>query len=75
MKKSNWEGFSTECDAAIEEVNSIPEKYGSFIKVLRMVFIRHIPRICKSNGIPGLTEASKSLYEAYTIQYSSNPFG
>ena len=40
-----------------------------------MVSRRHIQRGCRSSDIPGLTEEFKSLYEAYTIQYSSNPFG
>ena len=74
LKKTYWNGFSTEFDAAIEEVNSIPENYGRFIELLRMVSRRHIPRGCRSNYIPGLTEESKSLYEAYKRQYSNNHF-
>ena len=30
---------------------------------------------CRSNYIPGLTDESKSLYEAYKKQYSIDPFG
>ena len=37
LKKTNWDGFSTEFDAAIEEVNPIPENYGRFIELLRVV--------------------------------------
>ena len=36
---------------------------------------KHIPRGCRSNYIPGLTDESKSLYEAYKKQYSIEPFG
>ena len=36
---------------------------------------KHIPRGCRSNYIPGLTDESKSLYVAYTKQYSIDPFG
>ena len=75
LRRANWDGFSTEFDAAIEEVNSIPENYGRFIELLRRVSRRHIPSGCKSNHIPGLTEESKGLYEAYKRPYSSNPFG
>ena len=39
-----------------------------------MVSRRHIPRGCRTNYIPGLTEESQSLYKAYKKQYSSNPF-
>ena len=75
LKKANWDGFLTEFDAAIKGVNSIPENYERFIELLCVVSRRHIPRGCRSNYIPGLTEESKSLYGAYKRQYSSNPFG
>ena len=39
-----------------------------------MVSRRPIPRGCRTNYIPGLTEESQSLYEAYKKQCSSNPF-
>ena len=45
------------------------------IELLHVVSRRRIPRGCRSNYIPGLTEETKSLYEAYKRQYSSNPFG
>ena len=75
LKKVNWDGVSTEFDAAIEEVNPIPENYGRFIVLLRVVSRRHIPRGCRSNYIPGLTDEPKSLSEAYKRQYPSKPFG
>ena len=37
LKKANWDGFSTKFDAAIEEVNFIPENYGRFIEPLHVV--------------------------------------
>ena len=33
------------------------------------------PRRCQSDYIPGLTDESKSLYEAYKKQYSIDHFG
>ena len=42
-KKANWDGFSTELDEAIKEVNSIPENYRSFIELLSVMSRRHIP--------------------------------
>ena len=56
LKNANWDRFSTEFDTAIEEVNSIPENYKRFIEILCVVSSRHIPRGCRSNYIPGLTE-------------------
>ena len=35
---------------------------------------KHIPRECKSNYSPGLTDKSKRIYEAYKKQYSIDPF-
>ena len=43
--------------------------------MLRMASKKHVPRGCRSNYIPGLTDKSKSLYEAYKKQYSIDPFG
>ena len=43
--------------------------------MLRMASRKHIPRGCRSNYIPGLTDESKCLYEAYKKQCSIDPFG
>ena len=43
--------------------------------MLRMASRKHIPRGCRSNYIPGFTDESKSLYEAYKKQYSIDSFG
>ena len=74
MRKAKWDDFSTGFDEAIEEVEPIPENYERFIGLVRVVSRRHIPRGCSTNYIPGLTEESQSLYEAYKKQYSCNPF-
>ena len=68
-RKAKWDDFFTDFDEAIEE-----ENYDRFIGLVRVVSRRHIPRGCRTNYIPGLTEESQSLYEAYKKQYSSNPF-
>ena len=74
LRKAKWDDFSTDFDEAIEEVEPIPENYDRFIGLIRVVSRRHIPRGCRTNYIPGLTEESQSLYEAYKKQYTSNPF-
>ena len=73
LRKAKWDNFSTDFDEAIEEVEPVPENYDRFIGLIRVVSRRHIPRGCRTNYIPGLTEESQSLYEAYKKQYSSNP--
>ena len=74
LRKAKWDDYSTDFDEAIEEVEPIPENYDRFIGLIRVVSRRHIPRGCRTNYIPGLTEESQSLYEAYNKQYTSNPF-
>ena len=73
-RKARWDDFSTDFDEAIKEVEPIPENYDRFIGLVRVVCRRHIRRGCWINYIPGLTEESHSLYEAYKKLYSSNPF-
>ena len=75
LKKVDWEGFSVDLDSNIEEVDAIPENYKRFVEMLRMASRKHIPRGCRSDNIPGLTDESMSLYEAYKTQYSIDPFG
>ena len=74
-KKADCEGFSADLDSNIEEVYAIPENYERFVEMLRMASKKHIPRGCRSNNSPGLTDKSKSLYGAYKKQYSIDPFG
>ena len=64
-RKAKWDDFSTDFDQ---------ENYDRFIGLIRVVSRRHIPRGCRTNYIPGFTEESQSLYEAYKKQYTSNPF-
>ena len=41
---------------------------------VRLASRRYIPRGCRTNHIPGLSEESKSLYEEYKKQFASDPF-
>jgi len=74
LRKANWSGYSTDVDMLIQEVEPTPENHEKFVKAIRVASRKHIPRGCRSHYIPGLSEESKSLYEAYKRQYLSNPF-
>ena len=74
LRKANWSGYATDVDILIDEVDPTPENYERFVEVIRVTSRKHIPRGCRSHYIPGLSEESKSLYEAYKKQYMSNPF-
>ena len=71
--KADWNGYSTELDNSIEDVEPIPSNYNRFIENVRVASRRHIPRGCRTDYVQGLTDESKNLYEAYKQQYSSNP--
>ncbi len=75
LRKADWNGYSTQLDTLLEDVDPIPENYVQFVEAMRVASRKNIPRGCRTQYIPGLTEESKSLYEAYKEQYSSNPFG
>ena len=74
LRKADFNGYSTELDNRIEEVEPIPSKYNRFVENVRVASRRHIPRGCRTEYVQGLTEESNNLYEAYKQQYSSNPF-
>ena len=74
LRKANWNGYSTELDNRIEDVEPIPSNYNRFVENVRVASRRHIPRGCRTDYVQGLTDESKNLYEAYKQQYSSNPF-
>ena len=56
------------------DVKPTPANYNRFVESVRMASRRHIPRGCRTEFIPGLTEEIKSLYEAYKTQYSNSHF-
>ena len=74
LRKADWNGYSTELDNRIEEVEPIPSNYNRFVENVRVASRRHIPRGCRTDYVQGLTDESKNLYEAYKQQYSNNPF-
>ena len=72
--KADWNGYTAELDKLIEDVEPIPANYKCFVDSVRAVSRRHIPRGCRTEYVPRLTEESKSLYEANKCKYSSSPF-
>ena len=67
--KADGNGYSAELDKLIKDVEPIPANYKCFVDSVHVASRRHIPEY-----FPGLTDKSKSLYEAYKRQYSSSPF-
>ena len=73
LRKTDWLGYSTQVDQNIDEIDATPECYEKFDGIIRITSRKHIPRGCRTNYIPGLTNESKTLYEAYQKQYRCNP--
>ena len=44
LRKADWDGYSTELDKLIEDVEPIPENYG--VDKVRMASRRYIPQGC-----------------------------
>ena len=59
--KADWNGYSAELDKFIENVEPIPANYKCFVESVCMASRRHIPRGCRTEYVPGLTDESKSL--------------
>ena len=74
MRKANWSGYATDIDILIDKVDPNQVNYKRVVEAIHMTSRKHIPRRCRSHYIPGLSEESKSLYEAYKKQYMSKPF-
>ena len=74
LRKADWNGYSTELDNRIEEVEPISTNYNRFVENALVGSRRHIPRGCRTDYVQGLTDESKNLYDVYKQQYSSNPF-
>ena len=73
MRKANWSGYTIDVIFLLMKLTT-PENYERFVDAIGVTSNKHILRGCSSHYIPGLSEESKSLYEAYKKQYMSNPF-
>ena len=62
LLKADCNGLSVALDKLIEDVEPIPEIYGGFIENVHVASRRYIPKRCRTNYIPGLSEESKSMY-------------
>ena len=74
FRKANWEGFSQELDARINDINPDPENYDRFQNLVWSVAKGNIPRGCRKTFIPCLSDESKDLYREYVAAYEDDPF-
>ena len=73
-KKANWNGFSSDLDTAIENIEASPENYDQFVNAIKVSSRKNIPRGCRTKYIPGLTPEAADLYDEYKTMFESAPF-
>ena len=73
-RKANWEQYAYQLDAAVENIPATAECYDQFVKALRKVARKNIPRRCRRNYVPGVTPESIQMIEEYREKYEDDPF-
>ena len=56
--KADRNGYSAELDKLIEDVEPSPANYKCFVESVHVASRRHIPRGCRTEYIPGITDES-----------------
>ena len=74
FRKANWDRFTSELENEIGTITPDPKNYEIFQKLVWKVAKRSIPRGCRKEYIPCLSEEGKRLYEQYSKAYYDDPF-
>ena len=74
FRKADWDNFSSELDSTVSAIDAEPKNYNDFKELVWKIARKHIPRGCRKDFIPCLSNESKELYEKYTSAYNDDPF-
>ena len=74
FRKAKWEKFTLDVEHRIGDIRPVPECYEEFQSMVWVCSKNNIPRGCRKEYIPGLTDESKQLYEDYKNAYNHDPF-
>ena len=74
FRKAKWADFTSELENEIEKIDPNPKNYEKFQKVVWGVAKRNIPRGCRKQYIPCLSEEGKKLHDDYTKAFNEDPF-
>ena len=74
FRKAKWEKFNADTEERIGDIRSVPECYEEFQSMIWECSKQNIPRGCRKEYIPGLTDESNLLYEEYKNAYNQDPF-
>ncbi|XP_061721084.1 uncharacterized protein LOC133527905 [Cydia pomonella] len=72
--KANWECYSKELDNLVSHLPPTADSYEEFIGLVKLASRRHIPRGCKTQYIPGMSDSLKEHANAYYNAYAVDPF-
>ena len=72
--KADWLSFQQETEDSIRSIPPHPNNYTMFTELLKRSARRHIPRGCQTKYIPGLSETSSDLLNAYHRVFHEDPF-
>lgn len=74
FKKANWSKFSKDLDAEIVRIAPQPERYDTFIELVKKISKRNIPRGCRTEYIPALPGDARPLLARYQELHDADPF-
>ena len=76
-KKADWKGFTKELEQNVRRITPIALKYNTFADMVKKSAYRHIPRGCRVEYIPGLSDEITGEYQEhmeYVTMFETNPF-
>lgn len=65
--------FKDELDKSLVNIEPIPKNYDT-LKLIKSVAHKNIPRVCRTNFIPGFTSNNEEHYEEYCNLFDADPF-
>ena len=73
-KKADWKGVAKELEQNVRRITPISQNYDTFDDMVRKSARRHIPRGCRVEYIPGLSDEITKEYQEYVTMFEADPF-
>ena len=73
-KKADWNGFTDELEQNVKTIPPEAVNYNSFAEMVKKSARRHIPRGCRVEYIPGLSDEIAEEYQEYVAMFEADPF-
>ncbi|XP_047989047.1 uncharacterized protein LOC125228503 [Leguminivora glycinivorella] len=72
--KADWESYAEELDHLIADLEPTSENYAEFVELVKLASRRHIPRGCRTQYVPGMSDDLQEQADAYYTSYAADPF-